>query len=40
MSPVAKEIARGAIRTLIYFLVVLAILLFWQGSGLFIYESF
>lgn len=41
MSPVTQEIVRGAIRTLVVYLIVLAILLLWQsGGGLFIYENF
>ena len=40
MSPERREIARAALRTLIYFVLVLAILICWQGSGLFIYEGF
>lgn len=35
-----KEIGRGAVRTVIYYLIVLAILLLWQSGGLFIYEDF
>ncbi len=40
MSPAMKEIRRGAVRTAIYYLIVLAILLLWQSGGLFIYEDF
>jgi hypothetical protein len=40
MSPAMKEIGRGAVRTVIYYLIVLAILLLWQSGGLFIYEDF
>lgn len=39
-SEVAKEIGRGALRTLIYYVLILAVLMYWQGSGLFIYEGF
>ena len=40
MSPLAKSILRGAGRTLFFYLLILAILIMWQGSGLFIYEGF
>ncbi len=40
MSPAGREITKILLRTLIYFVLVVAILLCWQGSGLFIYEGF
>lgn len=40
MTSIAKEIGRGALRTLAYYVLILAILMYWQGSGLFIYEGF
>jgi hypothetical protein len=40
MSPVKKEIARIVLRTLFYYLLLLAVLILWRGSGLFLYEGF
>lgn len=40
MSPVTKEVARIVWRTLFYFLLLLAVLMLWRGSGLFLYEGF
>jgi hypothetical protein len=40
MSPLGRELARIALRTVFYYLLVLAILLLWHSGGLFIYESF
>ncbi len=35
-----KEIAWIVGRSLFYFLLLVAILLFWEGRGLFLYENF
>ena len=35
-----KELARGAMWTVVVFLIVVVLLVMWQGSGLFIYEGF
>jgi hypothetical protein len=35
-----REIARIGLRTLFFYLLLLAILLLWHGGGLFIYENF
>jgi hypothetical protein len=35
-----REIARIVGRTLFYFLLLVAILLLWDGRGLFLYENF
>jgi hypothetical protein len=35
-----REVARIGLRTLFFYLLVLAILLLWHGGGLFIYENF
>ncbi|HEX3478051.1 MAG TPA: hypothetical protein VHT91_23680 [Kofleriaceae bacterium] len=35
-----REIARIGLRTLWFYLLLLAILLLWHGGGLFIYENF
>ena len=35
-----REIARIGLRTLFFYLLLLAILLLWHGGGLFIYEHF
>jgi hypothetical protein len=40
MSRLWRELGRGALRTLFYYLLILAILLLWQGGGLFLYEKF
>ena len=40
MSPVTKEVATIIGRTLFYFGLLLAVLLLWRGSGLFLYEGF
>ena len=40
MNDAWREIARIALRTLFYYLLLLAILLMWHGGGLFIYENF
>jgi hypothetical protein len=39
-SPIWREVGRITARTLFYFLLLLAVLLLWRGSGLFIYEGF
>ena len=38
--PAWREIGRIAFRTIFFFLLLLAVLLLWRGSGLFIYEGF
>lgn len=40
MSPVTREVVRIVWRTLFYFLLLLAVLMLWRGSGLFLYEGF
>ncbi|HET7505752.1 MAG TPA: teichoic acid D-Ala incorporation-associated protein DltX [Kofleriaceae bacterium] len=40
MSPIWREVARIALRTVFYYLLLLAILLMWHSGGLFIYENF
>jgi hypothetical protein len=40
MNDARREIARIALRTLFYYLLLLAILLMWHSGGLFIYENF
>jgi hypothetical protein len=40
MSPVTKEVTRIVLRTLFYYLLLLAVLILWRGSGLFLYEGF
>jgi hypothetical protein len=35
-----REVGRITARTLFFFLLLLAVLLLWRGSGLFIYEGF
>lgn len=40
MSPLAREILRIVGRSLFYFLLLVAIVLLWEGRGLFIYENF
>jgi hypothetical protein len=35
-----REVARITVRTLFFFFLLLAVLLLWRGSGLFIYEGF
>jgi len=39
-STIWREVGRITARTLFYFLLLLAVLLLWRGSGLFIYEGF
>ena len=36
----ARPLLRGVLLTLFYFFMVVAILVLWQGSGLFLYERF
>jgi len=38
--PVAREVARIVLRTIFFYLLLLAVLLLWRGTGLFIYEGF
>ena len=33
-------LVKGALLTLFYYLLLLAVLVYWQGSGLFLYEGF
>jgi hypothetical protein len=40
MSPVTREVGRIVLRTLVFYILVLAVILMWRGSGLFIYEGF
>lgn len=40
MSPVVKEVATIVGKTLFYFLLIVLIMLTWEGHGLFIYENF
>jgi hypothetical protein len=40
MSPIWKELGRITCRTVFYFILLVAIILLWQGRGLFIYENF
>jgi hypothetical protein len=36
----AQAVWRGALWTLVYYALLLAVLVYWQGSGLFLYEGF
>ena len=36
----SRPLLRGVLLTLFYFSLVVAILVLWQGSGLFLYERF
>jgi hypothetical protein len=40
MKDIGHELAHIGLRTLFYYLLLLAILLMWHSGGLFIYESF
>ncbi|HEU4731754.1 MAG TPA: hypothetical protein VFT22_27850 [Kofleriaceae bacterium] len=40
MSPTSREVFRIAWRSMFYFLLLVAIILLWEGRGLFIYENF
>jgi hypothetical protein len=40
MSPTTREVGKIVGRTLFYYLLLLAVLLLWRGSGLFLYEGF
>ena len=40
MSPTTKEVGKIVGRTLFYFILLVAIMLLWEGRGLFIYENF
>ncbi|MGN6107431.1 MAG: hypothetical protein ACTHU0_20140 [Kofleriaceae bacterium] len=40
MSPVTKEVAKIVGRTIFFYVLLLAILVLWRGSGLFLYEGF
>ena len=35
-----REVGRIAVRTIFFYLLLLAVLLLWRGTGLFIYEGF
>jgi len=38
--PVVREVGRIVLRTIFFYLLLLAVLLLWRGTGLFIYEGF
>jgi len=38
--PVVREVSRMIVRTIFFYLLLLAVLLLWRGTGLFIYEGF
>jgi hypothetical protein len=38
--PVTREIVRIVWRTAVFFLLLLAVLILWRGSSLFLYEGF
>ena len=38
--PVVREVSRIVLRTIFFYLLLLAVLLLWRGTGLFIYEGF
>ena len=40
MSPVTREVLRIVIRTGVFFLLLLAVLILWRGSQIFLYEGF
>ena len=40
MTTLRREIIRIIGRTLFFYILLLAIVLWWEGSGLFIYEGF
>lgn len=40
MSPLGKEVTKIILRTIFFYLVLLAVLVLWRGSGLFLYENF
>jgi hypothetical protein len=35
-----REVGRIVLRTIFFYLLLLAVLLLWRGTGLFIYEGF
>ena len=35
-----RAVATGALWTLFYYVLLLAVMVYWQGSGLFLYEGF
>jgi hypothetical protein len=39
-SPVTREVVRIVWRTAVFFLLLLAVLILWRGSSLFLYEGF
>ena len=40
VSPVTREVVRIVWRTAVFFLLLLAVLILWRGSSLFLYEGF
>jgi len=40
VSPGTREVVRIAWRTAVFFLLLLAVLILWRGSSLFLYEGF
>lgn len=40
MSPTTREVVRIVWRTAVFFLLLLAVLILWRGSSLFLYEGF
>ena len=39
-DPIGREIGKIVFRTIFFYLLLLAVLLLWRGTGLFIYEGF
>jgi len=40
VSGLMATVLRGALWTFVYYLLLLAVLVYWRGSGLFLYEGF
>jgi hypothetical protein len=40
MSPVTREVLRIVVRTALFFFLLLAVLILWRGSTIFLYEGF
>jgi hypothetical protein len=40
MSPVTREIVRIVSRSVVFFVLLLAVLILWRGSSIFLYEGF
>ena len=40
MSPVTREVLRIAFRTALFYLLLIAVLVMWRGSAVFLYEGF